>query len=76
MHSPLELQGSSGGLIFTVMNVGCVLGVALFSVAAATASGSASVYTPAGVAVACVAGLAVAVIALAASKLARDTVMC
>ncbi len=76
VHSPLELQGSSGGLIFTVMNVGCVLGVALFSVAAATASGSASVYTPAGVAVACVAGLAVAVIALAASKLARDTVMC
>ncbi len=76
IHSPLELQGSSGGLIFTVMNVGCVLGVALFSVAAAAGSGSADVYTPAGVAIACAAGFAVAVIALITSRLARDTVKC
>ncbi|MDE2545295.1 MAG: MFS transporter [Methanocorpusculum sp.] len=76
IHSPLELQGSSGGLIFTVMNVGCVLGVALFSVAAAAGAGSADVYTPAGVAIACAAGFAVAVIALITSRLARDTVKC
>jgi len=76
IHSPLELQGSSGGLIFTVMNVGCVLGVALFSVAAAAGSGSADVYTPAGVAISCTAGFAVAVIALVTSRLAHDTVKC
>ncbi len=76
VHSPLELQGSSGGLIFTVMNVGCVLGVALFSVAASAGSGNAEIYTPAGVALACIAGLAVAVIALVTSRLARDTVKC
>lgn len=64
IHSQPELQGSSGGLIFTVMNVGCVLGVALFSVAATTSLGSADVYTPAGVAIARAAGFAVAVIAL------------
>ncbi|MDR0980224.1 MAG: MFS transporter [Methanocalculaceae archaeon] len=76
IHSPLELQGSSGGLIFTVMNVGCVLGVALFSVAAVAGSGSADVYTPAGVAISCTAGFAVAVIALVTSRLAHDTVKC
>lgn len=76
VHSPLELQGSSGGLIFTVMNVGCVLGVALFSVAAATGSGSADVYTPTGIAIACAVGFVVSVIALVTSKLARDTVIC
>ncbi|MDV0441969.1 MFS transporter [Methanorbis furvi] len=76
VHSPIQLQGSSGGLIFTVMNVGCVLGVALFSVAASAGSGSAEVYTSTGVAVACIAGFAVSIIALVASKLARDTVKC
>lgn len=76
IHSPPELQGSSGGLIFTVMNVGCVLGVALFSVAAAAGSGSGDVYTPAGVAVSCLAGFVVAVIAFVTSKLARDTMKC
>ncbi|MDV0443871.1 MFS transporter [Methanorbis rubei] len=76
VHSPIQLQGSSGGLIFTVMNVGCVLGVALFSVAASAGSGSSEVYTTTGVALACIAGLAVSIIALVASKLARDTVKC
>lgn len=76
IHSPVELQGSSGGLIFTVMNVGCVLGVALFSVAAAAGSGSVDVYTPTGVAIACMAGFVVAVVALITSRLARDTLRC
>ncbi len=34
IHSPREMQGSSGGLIFTVMNIGCILGVAVFAYAA------------------------------------------
>lgn len=73
IHSPPDLQGSSGGLIFTVMNVGCVLGVAVFSLAAAVGSAG-TLYTVNGIALACLAGVVVAIFALITSVLARDTV--
>jgi len=72
IHSPREMQGSSGGLIFTVMNIGCILGVAVFSVAASLGSGSGEVYTDQGVAIACIVGLTAAVFAYVASRLAHD----
>ena len=73
IHSPLELQGSSGGLVFTCMNVGCVLGVALFSVVAAAASGNAD-YSIFGIAVSCILGAAFSLLAFITSRLARDTI--
>lgn len=76
IHSPREMQGSSGGLIFTVMNIGCILGVAVFSVAASLGSGSGEVYTDQGVALACIVGLIAAVLAYVASRLARDQIRC
>ncbi|HKM41816.1 MAG TPA: DHA2 family efflux MFS transporter permease subunit [Methanocorpusculum sp.] len=76
IHSPPELQGSSGGLIFTVMNVGCVLGVAMFSFAASCGSGSADMYTSAGIAVSCLAGFIAAILAYVTSRLARDLIGC
>jgi EmrB/QacA subfamily drug resistance transporter len=76
IHSPREMQGSSGGLIFTVMNIGCILGVAVFSVAASLGSGSGEVYTDQGVAIACIVGLTATVFAYAASRLARDQIRC
>ena len=76
VHSPRELQGSSGGLIFTVMNIGCIFGVAVFSVAASLGSGSGEVYTDQGVAIACIVGFMAAVFAYAASCLARDQIRC
>lgn len=73
VHSPLELQGSSGGLVFTVMNVGCVLGVALYSVTAAAASGSAE-FTTFGIAVSCAAAAVFAILAYITSRAAKDTI--
>ncbi|HJJ36300.1 MAG TPA: MFS transporter [Methanocorpusculum sp.] len=73
IHSPLELQGSSGGLVFTCMNVGCVLGVALFSVVAAAASGSPD-YTIFGITISCILGALFALIACVTSQAARDTI--
>jgi hypothetical protein len=75
IHSPQDLQGSSGSLIFTVMNIGCVLGVAVFSAVAAAGSAGGT-YTGSGIALACLAGAGISVLAFAASVLARDTVPC
>lgn len=76
IHSPPELQGSSGGLIFTVMNIGCILGVAVFSVAASWGSGSADVYSSAGIAFSCLIGFIAAFFAYVTSRLARDHNFC
>jgi len=73
VHSPIELQGSSGGLVFTCMNVGCVLGVALFSVVAAAASGNPD-YTIFGITISCILGTVFALIAFITSQMARDTI--
>ncbi len=76
IHSPTEHQGSSGGLIFTVMNIGCVLGVAVFSVVASAISGSADVYTISGISTACFVGFIIAIFAFVLSRLARDQIRC
>ncbi|WP_319378506.1 DHA2 family efflux MFS transporter permease subunit [uncultured Methanocorpusculum sp.] len=76
LHCPRELQGSSGGLIFTVMNIGCILGVAVFSAAASLGSGGGDIYTDQGVIVACIAGIIAAVCAYLSSRLARDQIRC
>ncbi len=76
LHCPRELQGSSGGLIFTVMNIGCILGVAVFSAAASLGSGSGDVYTDQGIIAACIAGIIAAVCAYISSRLARDQILC
>ncbi len=73
VHSPRNLQGSSGGLVFTSMNVGCVLGVALFSVAATAGSGSQD-FTVFGVAIACIVGAVFALLAFVTSEVAKDTI--
>ncbi|HJJ41929.1 MAG TPA: MFS transporter [Methanocorpusculum sp.] len=71
IHSPVELQGSSGGLVFSVMNIGCVIGVAMFSSAASIVSGSAD-FVSAGIAVSCIVGAAAAFIAFVFSAAAKD----
>ncbi|ABN07456.1 drug resistance transporter, EmrB/QacA subfamily [Methanocorpusculum labreanum Z] len=76
LHCPRELQGSSGGLIFTVMNIGCILGVAVFSAAASLGSGGSDIYTDQGVIAACIAGIIAAVCAYLSSRLARDQILC
>ncbi len=72
IHSPRDLQGSSGGLVFTAMNAGYVLGVALFSLIASAASGGPE-FTVFGVAVSCAAGAGFAVLSYITSKCAADT---
>lgn len=73
IHSPKDLQGSSGGLIFTVMNIGSVLGIAFFAVIASLGSASDS-YTEIGIGLSCAAGVIVAILAFITSTLAHDTV--
>ncbi|MDO5844302.1 MAG: MFS transporter [Methanocorpusculum sp.] len=73
IHAPINLQGSSSGLVFTVMNVGCVIGVALFSIVATIVSDS-TVFTNEGVYAACLAGAFVSILAYISSRLARDTI--
>ena len=72
IHSPRDLQGSSGGLVFTAMNAGYVLGVALFSLIVSAASGGPE-FTVFGVAVSCAAGAGFAVLSYITSKCAADT---
>ena len=72
IHSPSDLQGSSGGLVFTAMNAGYVLGVALFSLIASAASGGPE-FTVFGVAVSCAAGAGFAVLSYITSACAADT---
>lgn len=73
IHAPKDLQGSSSGLVFTVMNVGCVIGVALFSITATIVS-KGTEFTSAGVYTACIVGAIVSILAYISSKLARDTI--
>ena len=72
IHSPDNLQGSSGGLVFTAMNVGCVLGVSLFSLIASAASGSTE-FTLFGIAAAAAGGLGFSLLSYVTSKAAKDT---
>ncbi|HJJ48892.1 MAG TPA: MFS transporter [Methanocorpusculum sp.] len=74
VHSPEDLQGSAGGLIFTVMNVGCVLGDAAYCVSATIASGSGE-FTHWGIAVSCAVAVVFAFLAFVTSQAARDTVL-
>lgn len=76
IQSPREDQGSSGGLVFTVMNIGCILGVAIFSAAASIGSGGSEVFTDRGIVVACMVGFIVAVCAYVASSMAHDKNLC
>ncbi|MDO5847714.1 MAG: MFS transporter [Methanocorpusculum sp.] len=72
IHSPSDLQGSSGGLVFTAMNAGYVFGVALFSLIASAASEGPE-FTSFGVAASCLAGAGFAVLSYITSKCAADT---
>jgi len=72
-HCPENLQGSAGGLVFTVMNIGCVVGVALYSIAATIGSGS-TTFTIFGIAISCVVGAVFALFSYLTSKLAKDTI--
>lgn len=76
IQSPRENQGSSGGLVFTVMNIGCILGVAIFSVSASIGSGGSDVFTDQGIAIACMVGFITAVCAYIASSMAHDKNRC
>lgn len=74
LHCAPELQGSAGSLTYTVMNVGSVLGIAVFSAAASSLSGGAESYTTAGIALSFVFGMIAAIISYVTSRLSRDTV--
>lgn len=71
-HCPEENQGSAGSLIYTVMNVGSVLGIALYSSVASTASGTAEIYFSSGIAAACIFGAIMAFLSYLTSKIAKD----
>ena len=73
VHSPENLQGSAGGLVFTVMNIGCVVGVAMYSVSATIGSGS-TTFTIFGIAVSCVVAVVFSIFSYITSKLAKDTI--
>ncbi len=73
VHSPDDLQGSAGGLVFTVMNIGCVVGVALYSVSATIGSGS-TTFTSVGIALSCAVAVVFSVFSYLTSKLAKDTI--
>lgn len=73
VHGPKDLQGSAGGLVFTVLNVGCVLGVSLFSVVAAAVSKSNN-FGEWGIVMSCIVGIVFAVLAVITSELAKDTI--
>lgn len=73
IHCSEDTQGSAGSLTYTVMNVGSVLGIAVYSAIASTASGSTEVFTAAGIAAACIFGAVCAVLSYITSRLAKDT---
>ncbi|MDR3102493.1 MAG: MFS transporter [Methanocalculaceae archaeon] len=68
IHAPPNLSGSVGGITFTVINVGGMLGVTLFM------SLIGRVSSPGGFVTAFIGGCLVAVLGLVASILARDTI--
>ncbi|MDO5845473.1 MAG: MFS transporter [Methanocorpusculum sp.] len=74
LHCAPELQGSAGSLTYTVMNVGSVLGIAVFSAAASSLSGGVEAYTTAGIALSFIFGIVAAVISYVTSRISRDTV--
>ena len=73
IHCTEDTQGSAGSLTYTVMNVGSVVGIAAYSVAASLASGSPDVFTTGGIAAACIFGAVCAVLSYITSRLAKDT---
>ncbi len=73
IHCSEDTQGSAGSLTYTVMNVGSVLGIAVYSAIASAASGSTEVFTAAGIAAACIFGAVCAVLSYITSRLAKDT---
>ena len=73
IHCTEDTQGSAGSLTYTVMNVGSVVGIAAYSVAASLASGSPDVFTTGGIAAACIFGAVCAVLSYITSRIAKDT---
>lgn len=73
IHCTEDTQGSAGSLTYTVMNVGSVVGIAAYSVAASLASGSPEVFTAGGIAAACIFGAFCAVLSYITSRMAKDT---